>query len=164
MDPLFPQGAPPLEAWHPKVRRLFEYWRSHRPEPDLLPGRQHFEPLDVVELLPHIWMLEDDEATGRTRYRLVGTRIVEAMRRDVTGQWHDQAHPGSAKHPRFIAAREKLKAGLATWRRGPPWFQVDPEIYEVEVAFFPMARDGRNVDLTIAISIFFYRNGAEAFT
>jgi len=163
MDPLLPAGAPPLCDWHPKVRRLFEYWNTRRPDPDLLPGRQHFEPLDVVDLLPHLWIVEHDKAAGRLRYRLVGTRIVEAIGRDVTGRWFDEVHPEAAQRAGYLRAVAGLRAGVPIWRRGRPWYRVDPEIFEAERMLLPLARDGRQVDMTLAITIFFFKGGAEAF-
>src|SRR5579871_2890427 len=97
-----PPDAPPLDDWHPKVRRLFVYWHSLRPAPDVLPGRQHFDPLAIVDIMPWVWMLDREEGPPeRLRYRLLGTRMVEAMRRDLTGQRYDEAHFGVMEHPMF---------------------------------------------------------------
>ena len=38
--------------WHPRVARLYRYWLSIHPPGGGLPGRQHFDPVDVPELLP----------------------------------------------------------------------------------------------------------------
>jgi hypothetical protein len=157
-----PPDAPPLDQWNPKVRRLYEHWHSLRPEPGLLPGRQHFDPLAVVELMPNLWMLGVDEETGRYRYRLVGTGMVEAMGRDLTGQWYDEAHPGAAEHPMHAYLQARILAGIPTWRRGPPWLHVDPNIYEIEQILLPLAKDGRSVDVVLAITVFSYASGKEA--
>lgn len=70
---------------HPKIRGLTEYWVSIRP-PGLLPGRQHFEPLDVPALLPNLWLVDVIRgAAPRFRYRLVGTNIARAFDGDPTG-------------------------------------------------------------------------------
>ncbi len=64
---------------HPKVLHLIEHWRSLAPGPDLLPGRQHFDPMRVPSLLPNIWLLDVIPGTPRRfRYRLLGTRLSEA--------------------------------------------------------------------------------------
>jgi hypothetical protein len=33
---------------HAKVRQLIAYWRGQAPGPDLLPGRQHFDPMHLT--------------------------------------------------------------------------------------------------------------------
>jgi len=162
MEPRPPKDAPPLAEWHPKVRRLFEHWSTLSPGPGLLPGRQHFDPLSVVELMPDLWMLGVDEASGRYHYRLVGTRVVEAMGRDVTGRWYDEVHPEAAAHPMAEYLRARILAGEVTWRRGRPWLQVDPEIYEIEQVLLPLAKDGRTVDVLLAITVFIYAGGSGA--
>jgi len=42
------------------VKSLYSYWRAISP-PGRLPGRQHFDPLDVPRLLPNIWQIGVDE-------------------------------------------------------------------------------------------------------
>ena len=163
MEPPPPRDAVPLSQWHPKVRRLYLHWHTLRPAPDLLPGRQHFDPLNVVELMPHLWMLDVDEASGRYRYRLVGTRMVDAMGRDVTGQWYDEIHPGAAGHPMHAYLQARLVAGEPVWRHGRPWLHVDPNIYEIEQVVLPLAKNGREVDMLLAITVFFFSSGEEAF-
>ncbi len=163
MDPVLPADAPPLGEWHPKVRRLFDYWQTLRPAPDLLPGRQHFDPLAIVDIMPWVWMLDRERAPERFRYRLLGTRMVEAMHRDVTGQWYDEVHPGVLEHPMFRWFRERWDRGEPVWRRGRPWLHVDPDIYEIEQVILPMARDGRTIDLLMNITVFFLQDGTEAF-
>jgi len=157
-----PPDAPPLDQWNPKVRRLYEHWHALRPGPGLLPGRQHFDPLAVVQLMPYLWMIGIDEETGRYRYRLVGTRMVEAMGRDVTGQWYDVVHPGATEHPMHAYLQARILAGIATWRRGRPWLHVDPNIYEIEQVILPLAKDGKTADMLLAITVFYFAGGKEA--
>lgn len=80
-----------IQLWHPKVRALFEYWRSIHPGPGKLPGRAAFEPLAIVSLLPHIMLIDVVGQPPRFRYRLIGTRMVDALAGDFTGQWLDEA-------------------------------------------------------------------------
>jgi hypothetical protein len=156
-----PPDAPPLDTWHPKVRRLFGYWLNIKPSPDLLPGRQHFDPLHIVALMPFVWML--DVVDGRLRYRMLGTRMVDAMQRDLTGWWLDEAHPGFLIHPLARYFEERWSSGEPTWRRGRPFIHVDPDVYEIEQVVLPMARDGRTPDMLLCITVFFHADGSEAF-
>jgi hypothetical protein len=50
-----PSGAPfDTRDWHERLARLYAYWRAIRPAPDALPGRRHFDPVDVPWALPSI--------------------------------------------------------------------------------------------------------------
>ena len=44
-------------AWHPLVRRLYDYWVSVAP-PGGLPGRQHIAPEEIPALWSRLWMLD----------------------------------------------------------------------------------------------------------
>jgi hypothetical protein len=155
-----PAGAPPLEEWHPKTRRLFEYWSGLRPGPGILPGRQHFDPLDVPELLAELLILEYVSPPDRLRYRLIGTKLVKTFGREVTGQWYDEVHPEAARSPEYAETVARLQAGNPFWRRGRALSVVDPQIYQIELLHTPLARDGRNVDMAVSVLIYSYRNGA----
>lgn len=88
--------------WHPRAQRLYGYWRSIAPQ-GALPGRQHFDPMDVPDLLSCLWLLDVQRDPFRLRYRLAGTAIVEAIGREVTGQWLDEAHPHIEDRGGFLA-------------------------------------------------------------
>ena len=144
----------------PRVRQLFDYWLSIHPAGGGLPGRQHFDPLAVAKLLPWLWMADVQRSPLRFRYRLLGTENVREMERDYTGRWIDEANPGflaSPIYPQFVAAVER---GQVAYRNGPPHHHVRSDYVAmkdyitIERVLLPMARDGRVVDLLLAISIY----------
>jgi len=104
-----------------------------------------------------------DVVSGRLRYRMLGTRMVDAMQCDVTGSWLDEAHPAFLDHPLTRYFEERWRRGEPTWRRGRPFIHVDPEVYEIEQVVLPMARDGRTTDMLLCITVFFRADGEEAF-
>ena len=67
--PLPPQGEP-----HPRIARMIAYWREFAPGPGLLPGKQHFDPMRVPDLLPNLWLLEVVREGDTRRYRF---RVAE---------------------------------------------------------------------------------------
>src|SRR5579859_1220842 len=79
-------------AWHPMVRRFYEYWLSIAP-PGRLPGRQHVRPEDIVPLLSRLWMVDVFRDPLRFRYRLVGTNVVNAIGCELTGRWLEEVQP-----------------------------------------------------------------------
>jgi hypothetical protein len=148
-------------AWHPLVRRFYDYWLSVAP-PGRLPGRQHIAPEDIVTLLPRLWMLDVFRDPLRFRYRLVGTEIVRSVQRELTGQWLDEAQPESVSNPtlsnryRFI-----VEAGRPTWRHGPTLWNRDPHHRSIENCLAPLATDGETVDKILAVTVLFDANSRE---
>ena len=151
------------DSWHPKIRQFHDYWQSIHPSPGVIPGRQHFDPLAIAPLLPSIWLVDVVRPPIRFRYRLVGTRIVEALGQEVTGQWLDEAHPDFGPNLRsyqdYVSVAEEKRP---SWRRGKPIFMAYAEAcVALERLLLPLARDGSTVDLIAALTILFDSRGEE---
>src|SRR5260370_24175935 len=86
-------GVAEPAAWPSKLKRLYDYWLSIHPHAGL-PGRQHFDPTAIPDLLPYIFMVDIERNPLRFKYRLVGTEYVRMIGRDLTGRYLDEAHPG----------------------------------------------------------------------
>jgi PAS domain-containing protein len=151
-------------GWHPRVSQIYRYWQSIRPAEGGLPGRQHFDPVDIPSLLPGIWLLDVQHRPLRLRYRLVGTGIVQALGREVTGMWLDEAHPEAMSNPdfrdRYMSA---VAGGVPNWRKGGPRLWSHRDYATVENLLLPLARDGRRVDMLCAFTLLYRRDGTTAF-
>jgi hypothetical protein len=147
---------PPLPAdSDPRIQRLYAYWLRVHPRSGGLPGRQHIDPVELRDLLPWLWMVDVERGPLRFRYRLLGTEQVRAMERDLTGRFLDEAHPsfvGSASYPQYVAAAERGQPG---YRRGAPSFHLNKDYVALERLLLPLGRDGRNVDMLLAITVYF---------
>ena len=144
-------------AGDPRLAQLYRYWLSITPRGGGLPGRQHFDPLDIPSLLPWLWLVDVWRAPLRFRYRLLGTEHVRVMERDMTGQWIDEAHAGftgSDTYPQFVAAAERAAIG---YRKGEPPFHVAKDHLEMERLLLPLAADGKAVDMLLAITVYHRR-------
>jgi hypothetical protein len=160
-DAAAPAAAADRAHWHPKVARLHDYWRSIHPG-GALPGRQHFDPLAVHDLLPNIWLLDVQREPFRLRYRLAGTKIIERLGREVTGQWLDEAHPHLASDPAYFGRyRGVVRERAASWRRGPPNFRQDEHVAELENLILPLAADGAEVDMLLILTVRYALAGTE---
>jgi hypothetical protein len=146
--------APPPAA-DQRVQRLHEYWQAVHPPGGGLPGRQHVDPTVLPPaLLPFLWLADVGRAPLRFRYRLLGTEQVRVLGRDYTGRWIDEVHPafpGSAAAAQFIAAAEEGRPG---YRRGSTLIIVPKGYLSMERLILPLARDGRTVDMLLAISVY----------
>ncbi|MBU6506049.1 MAG: PAS domain-containing protein [Alphaproteobacteria bacterium] len=61
----------------------------------LIPARRDIDATEIPpSLLPYLQITERVESTGRIRYRLVGTGIVEAYGADLTGKYMDEIYSG----------------------------------------------------------------------
>jgi hypothetical protein len=148
--------------WYPLLAKFFGYWLSIRPSPVLLPGRQHFDPLDIPDVMPRIWLLDvvRGGAALRFRYRLAGTKEVETLEREVTGEWLDDVHPRLKENPGLLERyRFMVEQGEPTYRTGFINFTHKREHVRVENCMVPLARDGRTVDIIAACSVSFLSDG-----
>jgi hypothetical protein len=158
-------AATDRSAWNPYVARLFSYWLSIRPAEDRLPGRQHFDPVDIPIVMPRVWLLDVVRDAGqlRFRYRLVGTKEVETLQREVTGQWFDDVHPRLKENPAHLERyRFMVESGQPTYRKGGVNFAHKREHEHVENCIVPLARDGKTVDMIAACSVLYRSDGREA--
>lgn len=150
--------------WHPRVTRLYRYWRAIRPPDAPLPGRQHFDPVAVPELLPGIWLLDVQREPFRLRYRLAGTGIVAAVRHEVTGMWLDEAHPGAMENADFVKRyRGVVERGTPDRRKGKPRLWIHHDYSITETLLLPLARDGRRVDMLCAYTVLYRPDGSVDF-
>ena len=139
---------------HPRFRRLADYLASKAP-PGKLPGRQHIEPLEIPDLLPHLMLVDVVPQAGgglRYRIRLVGTDVVAIQGADHTGHFVEDvltAAEGAdiiGKYDEIVRARQpQYRSGVvATPGR-------DHVAYERLV--FPLAGDGEHVDMLIFVFV-----------
>jgi hypothetical protein len=149
-----------LSSCHVKVAELFRYWNSRRP-PHGLPGRQHIDPLDVPRLMPHIWLLDIERQPLRFRYRLVGTELVRAGGRELTGHYMDEIHGKFGQSPQAVNYVNLAMTNRPHWRKGSVTFDWDRDHVVVERLILPLCRDGRTADMILGISVFFDLNGRE---
>jgi hypothetical protein len=147
-------NSPPPTA-DARVRQLYDHWHELRPAPGVLPGRQHFDPTALSpSVLPFLWLADVQRSPLRFRYRLLGTEHVRVLGRDYTGQWIDEAHPAflrSTAYHQFVAAAERAAVG---YRSGDTLIILPKDYRSMERLLLPLARDGRRVDMLLAISVY----------
>ncbi|WP_192813256.1 PAS domain-containing protein [Oceanibaculum indicum] len=141
------------DGWHPLVRTVHDYWLRIAP-PGLLPGRQHMDPLDIPDLLPRIWLLDVIWPGPEFRFRLVGSRIVNRLGHDPTGERLEDASLDYEQNPSLTERyRATVEHRQPTYRLGPQRLTRTRDFEFVENIFLPMAEDGRTVDMLMALSV-----------
>lgn len=140
--------------WHPKLKRLHDYWHS-KIEEGRLPGRADIDPLDIPDLLPSLILVDVVRgASGlRFRIRLVGTEYVEVAGQDLTGKWLDETHAPDQ-------AREIAETYVAVVETGEPHYwrsslhTTGREHINYERLICPLAADGETVDMLVGVFAF----------
>ena len=132
-----------------RVKALYEYWlarRGSRP----MPARADMDPADIKPLLPYVILTDVHHDPLRIFLRLVGTAVVEAAGRNLTGQWLHEA---------------QLDGGLDLWLRNYRRVVEEREpvvgctratVQHTDVRVFewiilPLSSDGVTVDKTIEL-------------
>lgn len=153
-----------LDRWDERIVQLHAYWSEKKRLRGRLPGRQDIDPLDLKGLLRWIWLLDVERTPSlRFRFRLLGTAHVQAMGRDVTGRYLDEAFPeinNSASLEDYVSV---ARSGKASYRYGAAQYHV-PEYRMIERLMLPLAGDGETVDMILAITVYHDRVESAAFT
>lgn len=140
---------------HPLVVEMIDYWRRIRPGPGLLPGRQHFDPVEVPKLLPFIGLLDIlREPDLRLKIRLAGTKIEETLGPSLVGQYLDELVPN---FPATLVAKDYFRVatdGIPVWYRGRQTSAIGKAFLPVERLFLPLATDGIAPDAIVGLMIF----------
>ena len=148
-------------APHPKICEMIRLYRSIMPS-DRLPGRQHFDPMVIPHLLPNVWLVDVlDGPEPRFRYRLMGTRVAQAFAADITGRMFDEVHPGFATNPMRAFLIDVVRTRRPDHRSGTPNAWPVDELLSLERIFLPLASNGADVDIVLALTIFMRRDGIE---
>lgn len=144
----FPERVP--KDCHEHIRQAVEYWLSIHPA-DRLPGRQHFDPVDIPKLLRYIRLLDVVGDPPTYKIRLMGTMVAKFYGYDFTGYWYHDAFPTfpGSNAERMMA--DVVRTGRPIYRNGPPCFFHQKSYQEVERVILPLAKDGRNVDMLMIV-------------
>lgn len=79
-------GLGAAEIASPVLRDLYLYWLGKWQGPRM-PTRADIEPLEIPTLLPLVYLVDVEGDPRRFRFRLIGTRIVAWLGRDLTGAY-----------------------------------------------------------------------------
>lgn len=135
-------------ARSPAIKAGLAYWQSKRQGNDL-PGRAQLDPLEMRAFLAKI-LIVAVEADGSFVFRLFGTEISDANRRDLTGQAAGESNLG-ASAPQFIAAYQRcVQARAPVFFISHIWWQ-DRGHVAFEQLMLPLSSDGTHVDKLLCV-------------
>lgn len=144
--------GPVPESCHPKIRAVYDYWLSIHPA-EGLPGRQHFDPLDIPALLANIYLIDVAPDGAEFTFRLMGTRAEAFFGANYTGQPVRNAYVSDHNSRTYADIAAMLKDRLPRWRRGPTYYVRNRELALVERVYLPLARDAATVDIVLGLVV-----------
>lgn len=138
----------------PQLRTLAELWGSKRRD-ETIPCRSDFSDDDLRPWFGNLLMVDVVDGPHQFRFRLMGTSLVDAAHRELTGKFFDEADI-SGYEPDVLddyAAVLQIRAPVCRTRRyspAPGTFMEHWRIYER--LLLPLARDGNSIDRILGCS------------
>ena len=133
--------------WH-----LHQYWDAKRGQSAVL-AKQSIDPVELRDILPHLFMIEANGTPPRFRIRLVGTGVTRLIGRDSTGRYVDEV-VGEEKRQAAIAPYSAvITEGRPIAKRGPLVWLDSRNWIETEVLLLPVTRSGTGVDFILGATV-----------
>jgi hypothetical protein len=141
------------ERCHDDIKAIVDYWRSIHPKIGL-PGRQHFDPVDIPQLLANLRLIDVHTSPMRFRIRLMGSQLVAAFNQDHTGKFYDEIFEGFDDSDLFHKLRAVVETHEPNWRKGDHRLNPVRNYVLMERVALPLASDGVNVDMLLMLMHF----------
>lgn len=134
------------------IRTLHRWWLAKCAGD--IPDRADFDPVDLKRLLPNLFIADVEREPFRIRYRLVGTRAVEATGMDITDCYLDELMPADPAEPWMAYYRRAYE------QRAPVFGSSEAPTtsggrFTYEFGLFPLRRAGREVAQFVSIEDYF---------
>lgn len=131
----FSPDVPPVR---PELGALLQVWRAKSEAAGGLPARGDFDPLTLKPWLQELFIVEFERSSGRYKYRLVGTGLVQAHKRDSTGKYLDQLYQPEHLKP-LCAGYDWVREHGRPNRLTGTLFFVGRDHVEMEALLLPVA-------------------------
>lgn len=147
-----------FEDCHEKIREMIAYWHAIHPA-EGLPGRQHFDPIDIPRLLPNLRMVDVEGRPPRFKTRLMGTVLLDFFGEEHTGHYFDDLYPKFKQSKTYQDLYDVVANRRPNWRRGEPGLVYEKDFVTVERVYLPLAEDGSTVDMIVTCILFGDQDG-----
>ena len=138
----------PLMALRSPVNQLgYDYWKQKR-RGRRMPARRDIDPAEIVNILPHVFLLDVRQQPLDFRYRLIGTKMDEHMLARYTGLWMSQIAHQRAPSRIWANCRHVALEGLPL-SGNTPYVGKNKAFLTTEDLIMPLSDDGRTVDMLL---------------
>lgn len=135
----------------PQLRSLFELWLSKCQE-NRLPSRADFSDLELRPWFGNLLLVDVIENGRRYRFRLMGTSLVDAACRELTGKFFDEVDT-SGYEPDVLDDYKSVVRSAAplckTRRYSPAPHTFMDHWRSYERLLLPLAGDGHQIDMIL---------------
>lgn len=143
----------PLIADNAVLSGLWRYWLAKRGAL-AMPRRRDIDPIDMPpQLLPHLQLVE--RVADRFRYRLTGTAIVEAYKRELTGLFVDEVMPPARREVAERHYAQVFESRRPIFVRNAYTTAAHVELVATRI-MLPLSEDGEAVSLVLMGQTFEY--------
>jgi len=143
-----------IEECRPELQALYALWQKIRGD-RLMPARQDFDPADIPQLLPYLFLIDvfsEKPREQRFRVRLQGTAQAAYHGVDWTGSYvQEMIDPASAERfwdlgDHIIASREPwMSTGKLYWIPSKPY-------YDFETVILPLSDNDSVVNMLLGLT------------
>ncbi len=148
----------PARLENPVLGFLKTYWDEKRRDRNM-PARADIDPMEMREHLG--WLILADVLPGMTdlRFRLVGTRITQYFRRDITGRLLSESYQpyGTPAQKMAMAVYRKVARDQIVLRTFGTAGWLGKDFIEFDQLFVPLSDDGSTVNMVLSAFTFDYR-------
>ena len=135
-----------------RIRQLFDYWQSKRRDGQP-PRRADIDPAEIPQLMPYLLLVDIETDPFRVRYRLVGTKIVDATGFEFTGRYLDEIVLPDDEGPYLESYQLCSERGVPVLAR-IKWRLDADTTGEYDACFLPLSEDGRRVDKVLSMECY----------
>jgi hypothetical protein len=146
------EGTEPPADVDDRIRALHAYWRAIRRN-RRFPSRTDFDPIDIPALMPFVSIVDvRRDALPRFVYRLVGTQLVDLLKKEVTG--HPVGYGVKPEELESVLRRYEIvaDAGVAVFQRDKTQEQSN-DFTGVERLMLPLGAGDSRVDMILSIVV-----------
>ena len=140
-------------AWHPKLQRLYDYWRSKRPA-EGLPRKSDIDPVEIGPLLHDVFLVAVERPPLRFRFRLLGSGITSVSRPNVIGRTMDEVYPDVREKESYRDYVICSEAAEVRHYRGATMFNLDFNFLVTERLLLPVTEGSGKVDFILGAALY----------
>lgn len=133
-----------------KIRKLADYWGKLR-NARQFPSRFDIDPAEIKVLLPIVVLVEIHRDPLRIRYRLAGTKFVEAFGTETSGRWLHEVYDDQYEFNQTLNNFQRLLD-----QRAPVFGRTEDTFLPIGTsqfawAIFPLSDDGETITHAMGI-------------
>ncbi|MFD2207126.1 PAS domain-containing protein [Kiloniella antarctica] len=135
-------------------KTLYDYWCAISPGNGLLPGRQHLNPAEIIEILGRIALVDVSFDNGKYdfHYRLWGSFLTEIIGKDCTGKFISELFPPE-NLPLVQNAFESVVETACPHYWEVAWGVEERDHVGYKRLLLPLAEDGTKVNMILGMVI-----------